>query len=254
VEPDAIPIFDADDVYGCRTIAMNRDETTSDGRILDYALVQLDRPVAAPYRPAQLSIEESKVGDPLTVIGYPNGIPVKIDSGARLLQTRESSLDYLSLSSDTFVTSSGSGVFDERGGLVAALARGQEDYEVRQGETCRKARRVLEPSGPSAAEEASYARPAIDDLCGSGWRSEPLCGRSSVCGDDQCSVDEHSACPLDCPVVSSWQPTPWRPEGCDIAGATDHHHRGAGPALATLTLCLWAMRARGPARALKRAT
>src|SRR5262249_55527067 len=112
----------------------------------------------------------------------------------------------LSMTSDTFAKSSGSGVFNARGELVATVARGGTDYEYRMDEDCFVARRVSSDPDPSQAEQASYVTPAFAALCEAGWASEALCGKASVCGDAQCSIDEHAgACPEDCPAAQPFQ-------------------------------------------------
>jgi len=219
--PDLPPQFHSEDLYRCRTIAARRYERTFDDRVFDYAVVQLDRPVSGARRPASLSREVFEPGERLTVIGYPDGIPVKVDSGAELLDVRAATQDYLSLTSDTFSSSSGSGVFDTAGRLVAVLARGSADYEYDTANTCYRARHVTVPIEPALAEQASFVAPAIEQLCNSGWASSTLCDRASQCGDGQCSVDEYDGpCRADCPAiprVGSRRP-PDAP-GCAIAPA-----------------------------------
>lgn len=173
--PDEAPLLTDDDVYRCVSVPVSRRTTGPKGQRWDYAWVELDRPVPPPRQPAPLGADPVAVGDPVTVIGYPNGLPVKVDRGAEILAVRPDWLDYFSLSSDTFDGSSGSGVFDQSGQLAGVFVRGGHDYEYREDPGCFLSRRIDEPHDPDGAEQASYWRPAVTELCATGWPSQTLC-------------------------------------------------------------------------------
>lgn len=92
----------------------------------------------------------------------PNAPPaqlVKTDLGAQVIDARAEHGDFFSLNSDTFVVSSGSGVFDMQGQLVGLFARGRRDYD-REGD-CYRSHRVPE-KGADAYEEAVHVAAPMD--------------------------------------------------------------------------------------------
>jgi V8-like Glu-specific endopeptidase len=198
----ARPQLDEGGVYRCRSVPVHHYGATDDGRRLDFAVVQLDRPVSMDQRAASLATAVIPTGERATVIGYPSGLPAKVDRGATVLDAREAEQDYVRLASDTFIGSSGSGVFNGQNELVAIVVRGGEDYEHRPDSGCYVSRRIVEGQELGKGEHASYVGSAISALCASGWSSERLCHRSSACGDAQCSLDEHTGpCSSDCPAI-----------------------------------------------------
>ena len=233
------PQLDEGAVYRCRSVPVHEYGTTTDGHRRDFAVVQLDRPVSWEQRTPPLATQSMPVGERATVIGYPSGLPVKVDRGATVLDARQAELDYLSLASDTFLGSSGSGVFNQQNELLAIVVRGGEDYEYRPESGCYVSRRIAEGQELEKGEHASYVSWAITSLCASGWASERLCHRSSACGDAQCSVDEHTAtCQSDCRAID-W---PGRVAlqgggGCAIA-----HGAPALPSWALLACAVFARR------------
>ena len=208
----ARPELDEGAVYRCRSVPIHEYGTRRDRR-LDYAVVQLDRPVSLGQEIPAVAMHAMPARERATVIGYPSGLPVKVDRGATILDAREAEVDYLRLASDTFLGSSGSGVFNRQNELVAIIVRGGEDYEYRPESRCYVSRRIAEGEELDEGEQASYVSSAINALCASGWASERLCHRSSACGDAQCSVDEHrGSCASDCPAIDS-------PRGVSAQGA-----------------------------------
>ncbi|MDB4985108.1 MAG: Trypsin domain protein [Myxococcaceae bacterium] len=206
------------DIYGCRrVVARTLDPAGSTPRV-DYAIVQLDRP-AVGRTPVTVRTSPLIVGEEAAVIGCPSGLPFKIDSGGRVLQSRASVQDFFLLDSDTFQGSSGSGVFDSEGQLIGTLVRGGDDYGkgldggcvvpevVTKFEPDAGAVLKLAPDGGMLdvnAEEATYVTRAIDGLCSAGWPSERLCKTAARCGDGFCSLGEtRSDCPADCACVSA---------------------------------------------------
>ena len=125
----------ADDVYTCKKVI--KQVVNSNG--LDYAVVQLDRPVVGRkffrYRTS------GKISDSanLVVIGYPSGLPAKIADGASVRDNENSY--WFSSNLDTFGGNSGSAVIDSSSGLVEGiLVRGETDYVVSSvnGSSCYK--------------------------------------------------------------------------------------------------------------------
>lgn len=183
-------IASADDVYDCSQV-LSREHTAN----LDYALVQLDRPVTgrtpATVRVAPIPVED---GDSLYVHGHPLGVPLKLDDGGAVRDGRSAAMDYFIATTDTFSGSSGSGVFDRvTGDLVGVIARGEADFEA--DGNCLRAKGCLE--NDCAGEDATYAFRAFEYLCGNGTCDPVLentgscpaeCGQA--CGDGVCNGNE----------------------------------------------------------------
>lgn len=232
-----------EDVYGCRRVLVTVDDDPPLGK-RDWAIVQLDRPVDAARRPVEVRLDPSPLsrGAPITVIGYSNGTPAKIDTGGRVVAPSTSETTF-EATSDTFTGHSGAGAFDADGVLVGALSAGGRDYEL--DGTCMRRARYEE--GVTSAEVFVYAQRAVAMLCASGWPSARLCGVSArcgdgvcsgvetaascaldceaaVCGDGVCALDEHTSCPGDCGLLSSaWTCDPaWyaAQDGCDCGCGT----------------------------------
>jgi len=187
-DPARAITLDDDAIYRCKSVVLRRYGVDSAGRH-DFAFVELDRPVSADRRPVMLAPEDPPLGSALAVIGYPSGLPVKIDSGAALLGLR-SCRDYFTLSSDTFQSSSGSGVFDPLARLVGSFARGSTDYEYVSERGCAVARRVVDVSELTDGEQASSVAPAVEALCAAGWPSPRLCA-----GIGEATGPDAGACP-----------------------------------------------------------
>jgi V8-like Glu-specific endopeptidase len=207
--PDALPVsLHDDDIYTCRTVAVSTNKTTTDGRHWDYAVVELDRAVRPPRRPATLSVATVTQGDAMTVIGFPNGLPVKVAGGATVLDERAGTRDYFTLDSDTFDVNSGSGVFDDGGRLAGVFTRGGFDYEYQAEQGCFVARRLESLRDATQAEQAGYWAPAVAQWCGSD-RVNPLC---SVAATSCSSGAEPGSCALP-PATASVSAN----GGCQIA-------------------------------------
>lgn len=124
-----------DDVYQCKKVI----NSALSGLIsLDYALIQLDRPVSNRL---PLSIRNTaKIGekDGLVVIGSPSGLPLKVAGGANVRTNTHPF--FFSANLDTFQGNSGSPVFNSASGVVEGiLVRGEEDYVYDPINRCLKA-------------------------------------------------------------------------------------------------------------------
>jgi hypothetical protein len=175
----------ASDVYGCRRLVAR----TFNAQGVDFAVVQLDRPATGR---AAVEIRERPLedDDPLVVFGFTSGLPLKIDTGARVRDARASRFDYFALDSDTFEGSSGSGIFDADGLLAGVLVRGGDDY-VKTQAGCRVPRQVPADAGTPEWkwEQATYAVHALTELCAVSYPSRRLCDIEPRCGDGYCSSD-----------------------------------------------------------------
>lgn len=125
-DPAAPVTMREQDIFRC-SVVLARASSTS-GCAVDVVLVRLDR-AAVTTAPLELRPTPVQPEEPVVVLGFAAVLLVKVDRGARLVEAREERSDSFSLSSDTFVVSSGSGVFDAAGALVGLFARGRRDYE-----------------------------------------------------------------------------------------------------------------------------
>lgn len=227
--PAAPIVLRETNLYRCRRVALRGAFESAGEPGSDYAMVQLNRTVTPERLPARATTFEIAPEQQLAVVGYPSGTPLKVDQGAFVLDARASERDYFVLVADTFGGSSGSGVFDVVGNLVGTVVEGGVDYLYQPEQRCFTARRIDEPdvgaqSGeleePSGSgERAVHAAKAIAALCRTGWRSTALCGTAAICGDGQCSIEEHDGrCADDCVRLDALRtPKNQSSSGCSTA-------------------------------------
>ncbi len=112
----------ASEVYSCKRIISRKQEAAGS----DYALIETDRPVVNHNI---LKLQRSlipAVGDAVTVIGHPSGLPTKVASGGKV---RKVSPTFMTTNLDTYGGNSGSAVFNsETGEVVGILVRGDTDF------------------------------------------------------------------------------------------------------------------------------
>ncbi|HJZ88817.1 MAG TPA: serine protease [Polyangia bacterium] len=184
-----------DDVFSCQSLVVQMMANP-----LDYAIVQLDRPAVPAHRPAptEMAAQPLARGTPLALLGFPNGLPAKIDCGGQVIGgSSAAASDQLAVTVDSFAGDSGGGLFDADGRVVAIAVAGLEDY-VRRG-SCYVVN-VVPSDGSQGTEVATYVGPAVAALCGRGWPSSRLCGPSGGEPDGGCAVlATPEACPSDCP-------------------------------------------------------
>ncbi|WP_164015867.1 trypsin-like serine peptidase [Pyxidicoccus trucidator] len=159
----ALQAVSSQDVFSCQSIVV-RQQSTTNGRNLDYAIVRMDRAATPRFTPAPVRTATTAlaVGANVTVIGSGSGIPFKIDSGGSVRDARASTLDYFVASTDTFGGNSGSGVYEMGGYTVAGiLVRGETDY--RSSGSCYIVNVCTEAG--CRGEDITYVRPALEAFC-----------------------------------------------------------------------------------------
>lgn len=115
--------LNADRVFRCKTLLA---QNLSSSKGIDFALIQLDRPVFG-VRPAPISKPRTfQRGDQLVSYSYPLGLPLKKDIG--VVSDDPPSRSLLRVEVDTFAGSSGSPLFSESGEVIGILHRGAEDF------------------------------------------------------------------------------------------------------------------------------
>lgn len=168
-EAGAAPLVPAAEVFDCAGVLGKVRAPAGASCHYDVALVRLARE-APTTQSIVLRNQAVEAEDPVVVIGFPAGLPVKIDEGARVVDAREATGDSFTLSSDTFAVSSGSGVFDRSGKLVGLFTRGRPDYETADG--CQRVRREPEyaAEGYEEATQIGVVRRMLTALA----RGEPI--------------------------------------------------------------------------------
>lgn len=179
IDPDTPAPIDAADVFGCAALVARLDDGDT-----DFALIRLDRaatPARTPaaVRPGDLPLE---IGAAVTLIGAPNGLPIKVAAGGQVVRDRADWLDYFEATVDAFGGNSGSGVFDAAGAVVGVLVRGERDY-TQTDDGC-SLPNVLPAEGlEDGAEDITYVARAIEALCATGTPDAPASARLCAGGD-----------------------------------------------------------------------
>jgi V8-like Glu-specific endopeptidase len=170
-----------DDVFACAEVVVTENTAAN-----DYAIVRLDR--AAPGPPMEVRTTPVVTGEPVSLAGYPFGLPMKVVESGIVNGSISASRFYARL--DAQPGNSGSGVYDADLRVLGDLTNGPVAALVRDGDCNRLA---VIGDDVSRTELISSIIPAITALCASGHESERLCG---VCGDETCDALED--CPADC--------------------------------------------------------
>lgn len=161
--------FSVENVYECAAVVAHNYED----RGLDFAIVELDRPVT-DREPMRLNLEVKTVKDEeLVIMGFPWGIPGKIADNARVLE--DDNEHYFVANLDSFQGNSGSPVLNARTLEVEGiLVRGKTDHGFKEvdGTKCTTLNYCDDDgkncttggsSGPLKAEEATRLS-AIKDV------------------------------------------------------------------------------------------
>lgn len=125
------------DIYKCKRVVSNHLNMDLG---MDYAIVQLDRPVV-DREPLEIR-SEKRIEDftNLVVIGSPSGLPQKVSGGATVRKNTHPF--YFTANLDAFQGNSGSPVFNAKTGMVEGiLVRGEEDFTMNFEKMCVEAKR-----------------------------------------------------------------------------------------------------------------
>ncbi len=184
----ALPMLGVDGVFECAEVVVTENRRRGNLN-LDYAVFRLDRPAAPARAIASLRLPAAPLapGDPVALVGFPSGAPMKIDDGGEVVDDRDRARDFFALTADAFSGSSGGAVFDAEGRVVGVLVRGQTDYVRRNG--CAETHVIADP-GPDA-EEATYVELPIDALCARD-DSAALCATRPPCPSGACDEEAPS--------------------------------------------------------------
>jgi V8-like Glu-specific endopeptidase len=145
----------------CRELIIREVGRLADGSSVDYALVRLERAVAAADASALTRDPSVAAGATVTSIGFPAGLPLKIDPNGEVLTVDRTGFELLT---DAYHGSSGSAVYDRAGGLVGILTHGQTDFAWDAERRCRVSR-VIAENDAGTAERAMHAWVALSRAC-----------------------------------------------------------------------------------------
>jgi V8-like Glu-specific endopeptidase len=133
--PDtAVTNIPASNVYKCSKILKRNigpeptpDNPSGTGLGPDYAIIKLDRRVEGK-KPLRMDLNQNlSKGDPVFVIGYPVGLPVKFADGSTIRDPLP--VGYFVANLDTYGGNSGSPVFNSNTKLIEGiLVRGDNDF------------------------------------------------------------------------------------------------------------------------------
>jgi len=147
---DLAPIR-GDDVYRCQEVVTRNFEglpNDGDETYFDHAILRLDRPVSSAHRVAPVSLDPvgPTRGDALTMIGFGNGLPMKIDQGGSVTDSYGPDVGLFLGTPDAFGGNSGSGVFNSAGEVVGILSFGPDVSYVDTGRGCYATNHLSESS------------------------------------------------------------------------------------------------------------
>lgn len=193
---DGAPMPDVaiQDVYACAEIVAEVDRR-------DLVVARTDRPVEGrAFVP--LANEAPAIGDPLHVIGFAEGLPMKVSTNCSVQGL--SARGHLN-NCEGAPGSSGASVLNASGEILGVVRTGPPSLRRREGADCRERVTLADdgrvPSVPAAAPQLSAVDSAagvVEALCATGEPSG-LCGTTAVCGDERCTGTETSEnCTADC--------------------------------------------------------
>lgn len=212
----------SDDVYHCTSISARR-VTQGQG---DYAVIALDREVVG-HTPAGVDrTHPLAAGTSLTLIGHPDGMPMKIAGGAHVVSFGTATFN---ATVDAFAGNSGSGVFDDAGRVVGILDSGNQDYAWNGG--CFVVNVIGENSGQG--ESLTAVDTAMAAFCATAdGATSPLC--AGVVSDGGTPLADGGVAPPPAPASG----------GCGCTLAAPRAPGVAWAALASLAIVLVARRRR----------
>lgn len=128
----AVPTINPENVYGCaEVLAYESQECTA-----DYAVVRLDREVVG-RTPLTIQPDRPALGELVSTIGFPSGIPMKVAPGTVVDMSYYTSLDSFEATVDGFGGNSGGPVVDPDGSVRGILVCGNSLPEyVAGGDGC----------------------------------------------------------------------------------------------------------------------
>lgn len=151
----------AKNIYQCKKVLARRYSNFGN---VDYAIVQLDRPVLdRPYLEMDFAPGSPALQTPVFAVGFPAGLPMKITNGGYVLKND----DVLGFDSDldVFQGNSGSPVIDARTGKVLGItSHGHEDFKRDPSDPKCKIQRICLPGDNCYLSTASRVSNLEEDF------------------------------------------------------------------------------------------
>lgn len=123
----------SESVVGCSKVLFAKHMGTDDKR-MDFAVIKLAR--SYPNRPKiKISTEKVNKGQPVHIMGFPSGLPLKYAGNAFVLNDRPGS-QYFEANIDAVGGNSGSPVFNSKGEAIGILVRGNDDFIEDKKKNC----------------------------------------------------------------------------------------------------------------------
>lgn len=179
-------------IYPGREVPTFRRDPSGQRPRLDFGFVRLARPVDDTRRPLAVHTQLPRLdaGQPLLAIGAGGGLPLKLDRGSLLSDSRAAAADYFTATSDTSRGSSGAPALDDALTLVGILSRGGSDFVSEQA--C-NVEAVL-PDGAPVEEQYTYAHRAVQQLCAESTSSLCRSDCESPCEARRAATASDSGC------------------------------------------------------------
>lgn len=143
--------FTKGNVFSCKKVI----KAVYESRGFDYAIIQLDRKVSGRTPLKLNSTYKAELGEELTIIGHPWGLPSKFAGGAKVVENRDNNV-YFSATLDSFGGNSGSAVFNSSTKEVEGiLVRGKADEVLSYDESGKSCYRLnhCDDSGKNCLKE-----------------------------------------------------------------------------------------------------
>ena len=194
IAPGVRHSFSAADVFQCEEVVVQQAGDVSLGQP-DFAIVRLRTSATPRFQPAPVRRDAGLLdnGQHVKSVGFPDGIPAKIDMEGNV--TNNSFLsNYFVSSLDGFHGTSGAGVYESDGYTLAGVLFGgiaphgytpeTIDYHpvaLPDGGTCNTA--TVCSTSQCGTIATLYVRPVLDALCTDPSRSPRLCGTGAPPND-----------------------------------------------------------------------
>ncbi len=170
---DDATVVKKDNIYYCKEIIARK----LDGIGADYGIIRLDRHVE-DRKPLTIRRGESiQIGEKVTIIGHPSGLPTKISGDANVIanEDEEEHKDFFLATTDSYGGNSGSAIINNLTGVVEGiLVRGEQDFKWSE-EGCMISNVCTEDSDCTGEEItrsttfASFVQPLVPTVSAFNW-------------------------------------------------------------------------------------
>ncbi|MEE3077884.1 MAG: trypsin-like peptidase domain-containing protein [Bdellovibrionota bacterium] len=129
---------------------------------IDLALYRLKR--KSKRKPMNLNLSPLKVGDMVSILGYPFGIPLKWTDFEPIKEVEQEKYSFKH-ELDIFSVNSGSPTLNQSNEIVGVLVRGSGfNFKVHEGENCRDWHRSINEKDFSESNDLSPLKKTLDQL------------------------------------------------------------------------------------------